>query len=262
MKYFVVFLSLVIFFSFQNADSFADDSSVVVDLEKNAIKMIQDSEYEKSLEYLDKILEIDPDNQNALNNKGGVLIKIGNFSDAIDHFDTMLLINPNNTEVLNNKAIALSKIGNFTDSLTFFHKSLLTDSKNQNTINNTRNLVEKLYWIDDTKNSFGTISIRDKNDHLVGYSKISEVNIQPPLGYIYLKNHGTVFDYGIDGNTVEVIEFKDSMNLEKTQLVARVDLFMTIDDFKIKVVELVLNGLIGIVNEEVEYSLIIVDPKY
>jgi len=262
MKYYIITFSLLLFFSINTTFSFADTNENIIKLEENAIKMIQESNFERALEYLDQILAIEPTNTNALNNKGGVLIELENFTAAIDHYDHVLKINEKNTEALNNKAIALSKNGNYTQSLTYFHKSLLTDSSNQNTINNTRYLVNQLYWIDESERSYGTIAIRDQNNNLVGYSKINSINIQPPLGYIYLKNHGEITDVLINDKLTKVLKFEASEQLDKTQFIGRIDISMKINDFEIKVVELELNGLIGVLNDQVDYSLTIVDPLY
>jgi len=262
MKNYFIILSVITIFSFISNDSFADSDENIIELEKHTMKMINASNYQQALFYLDEILEIEPNNTNALNNKGGVLINTGNYSEAITFFDSVLMINENNTEALNNKAIALYKQDFFVESLHTFYQSLLADSTNQDTIDNTRNVVEQLYWIDETENSFGIITVRDKNGDLVTYSKISKISIQPPLGYIFLENEGNVKEIEIDGKNTKVIEYTDKIILDRTQLVATSGLHLSIEHFKIKVVELLLNGFVGNFDDTIEYTLIIVDPSF
>ena len=224
--------------------------------------MIDESNFEKALYYLDQILKIEPNNTNTLNNKGGVLINMGNYSSAITNFDSVLAINENNTEALNNKAIALYKQELYLQSLRTFQKSLLADPTNENTFNNTVNVVDKLYWVELPEKSYVVVSVRDKNNNLVGYSKSNQINIQPPLGYDYLREHGNEKDVEIDGQITKVLEFSGSLTHKETQFVARADLVMGIGDFRIKVVEILLNGFIASFDDKITYTIIIVDPVF
>ena len=255
-------LSVFILFSINNFDSFGNSNKNIQELENNVIKMIDESNFEKAISYLDQILEIEPNNTNALNNKGGALIKSGNYSESIKYFDSVLSLNQNNTEALNNKAIALYNQELYVQSLRTFYKSLETDPSNVNTINNTKKLVDQLYWIDETEKGYGVISIFDKNGNLIGNSKISEIKIQPPLGYIYLEKGGIVKEIDIDGETKKIIEYTGNISLDRTQYVGRADLFFKFGDYQIKVVELVLNGFIATIEDKIEYKIVIFESIF
>ena len=58
----------------------------------SAMMMINNSQYEEALGYLDKILVIDENNLQALSNKGGALIKLKKYDEAIKYFDRVLAI--------------------------------------------------------------------------------------------------------------------------------------------------------------------------
>ena len=262
MNNFIILLTVILFISVYGLDSFAEESQTIVDLQANATKMIDESDFENALVYLDEILEIDPKNINALNNKGGILLSLRNYSNAITYFDYVLEINENNTQALNNKAISLYKQELYVTSLRTFYKSLQTDPFNQNTINNTKNVVDKLYWIDETTTGFGTVSVRDKNENLISYSKISQIKIQPPLGYILLEKFGNVKEVEIDGKTIQVIEYSGIVSLSKTQYVGNTLIALNVGDFHLDVVELNLNGMISTIEDHVTYTLIIPVPPF
>ena len=262
MNNFIILLTVILFISVYGLDSFAEESQTIVDLQANATKMIDESDFENALVYLDEILEIDPKNINALNNKGGVLLSLRNYSNAITYFDYVLEINENNTQALNNKAISLYKLEYYVSALRIFYQSLQTDPTNQNTINNTKNVVDKLYWIDETTTGFGTVSVRDKNGNLISYSKISQIKIQPPLGYILLEKLGNVKEVEIDGKTIQVIEYSGYIPLIKTQYIGNAILTLHLGDFHMDVVELNINGMIGTIEDKITYELIIPVPPF
>ena len=255
----VLTLSLIFIY---NIDSFGETDNEILLLETNAIKMINESKYEKALFYLDQILEIEPKNIAALNNKGGILVELGNYTDSIVVFNEILTINENDTSTLNNKAIALSKLNLPIQSLELFYKSLLLDPKNENTVNNTHSIVNNLPWIDETNNTVGVLTVRDQNGILVGYSEITSVLIQPPLGYFLLKAVGTSEEIEIDGVKHEILTYKGSESIHLNQYMGRTDVFLKIEPFSIKVVEILLNGFIVTKGDKVDYEVIIFDPKY
>ena len=245
-----------------SADSFAQIDNEILLLEKNAIKMINELKYDEALFYLDKILETDPENISALNNKGGILVELGNYTDSIIVFNQILTINENNTKALNNKAIALSKLNLPIQSLQLLYKSLLFDPNNANTVNNTNNIVDNLPWVDEKSNMSGVVIIRDQYGNVVGYSEISSVLIQPPLGYILLKTVGTTQEVYVDGVQHEILSYTGSESITRNQYMGRADISLIIEPFHIKVVEILLNGFIVTNGDKVSYEIIIFDPKF
>lgn len=255
--FFIVFLC-----SLYILDSYAETPDNILSFESQALKMINETKYDEAITYLDKILEIDPKNISALNNKGGILIKSGNYSNAINYFDEILKIDEYNTQALNNKAIALSKLQLYIQSLELFYESLLTEPSNKNTFNNIKSLIEKIYWIDETPKSFGIVKVHDKNGNLVMYSKISAIKVQPPLGYKWLKANGSLQEIEINDKKHKVLYYNETVPFSSNQYVGRGDLSITINDIKIKIVEMNLNGFIVFESDTITYELIIVDPMF
>lgn len=254
----IVLFSLIFLY---NIDSFAEINNEISLLENNAMGMINESKFDEALFYIDRILDIDPKNISALNNKGGILVELGNYTDSIIVFNEILTINENNTEALNNKAIALSKLNLYVPSLKLFYKSLTLDPYNKNTENNIRTIVDNIPWLNPL-NGVAVVYVKDHNGNLVGYSKVSEIKIQAPLGYITLKNHGTLEEVEIDGVKHQVLKYNSTQELTKNQYIGRADISLTIGPFSIKVVELLLNGFIATTDDKIFYEVIIFDPRY
>ena len=70
-------------------------------------------EYAQAIEPIDKILEIDPTDINALLNKGAALYFLKKYPEALACFDAILEIDPQSTNALKNKAGALYNLGRF-----------------------------------------------------------------------------------------------------------------------------------------------------
>jgi len=119
-----IVLSLVIY---QTAYSQTDEESLM----EKGIDAILDSQFEEAIEYFDKILEKDPQNTQALTNKGVALGNLGRSLEAISQFDQVLEIDQNNTDALNNKGAALVTLGKYDEALLYFDRILTIDPENQ-----------------------------------------------------------------------------------------------------------------------------------
>jgi len=72
------------------------------------IALISEDRYEEAIKYYDKILEINPEDQKALLNKGSVLKDLKRYEEAIKYYDKILEINPNHVKALASKGISLA----------------------------------------------------------------------------------------------------------------------------------------------------------
>jgi tetratricopeptide (TPR) repeat protein len=75
---------------------------------------------ESALEALDKLLAIEPNEVNALNDRGYVLSLMGRHADAIQFFSRALEVNPKAEHALVNKGLALRKLGEHREALACF----------------------------------------------------------------------------------------------------------------------------------------------
>ena len=70
------------------------------------------------------MLTVDPNNADALYNKGLALYSLGHSNESIGYFDRILIIYPNNAFALGNKGLALNSLGQSNESIGYFDKML------------------------------------------------------------------------------------------------------------------------------------------
>ena len=138
MKYLLTSLSLSALLVFGLTQIvFAQDSTLsleeesVNELYSNLVFLLQEEKFEKALPYLDKILEVQPNNVPILLNKGSVLIALDRSNESITYFDRLLKIEPNNIKGLTSKAAALANIGETQNALDLYDRILSIDKDNE-----------------------------------------------------------------------------------------------------------------------------------
>jgi len=138
MKYLLTSLSLSALLLFGLTQiAFAQYSTLSLEEENmdelysNLILLLQEEKFEKALPYLDKILEVQPNNVPILLNKGSVLIALDRSNESITYFDRLLKIEPNNIKGLTSKAAALANIGETQNALDLYDKILSIDKDNE-----------------------------------------------------------------------------------------------------------------------------------
>lgn len=95
------------------------------------IALISENRYEEAIKYYDKILEINPNDEKALLNKGSVLIELDRIEEAIKYYERVIEINPNNVKALASKGIALAHLQEYNDALVMIDRALLLDPDNE-----------------------------------------------------------------------------------------------------------------------------------
>ncbi|WP_405275173.1 tetratricopeptide repeat protein [Methanobrevibacter sp.] len=104
-----------------------DINSKVDRLKMQAIKaLIKENNPEKALTLMDLVLELDENDINTLNHKGGVLFICSDYQKAIECFDKCLSIDENYTCALFNKALVLRVMNKLQDALNCFDELLKT----------------------------------------------------------------------------------------------------------------------------------------
>ena len=101
------------------------------ELYSNLVLLLQEEKFEKALPYLDKILEVQPNNVPILLNKGSVLIALDRSDESITYFDRLLKIEPDNIKGLTSKAAALANIGETQNALDLYDRILSIDKDNE-----------------------------------------------------------------------------------------------------------------------------------
>lgn len=89
---------------------------------------------EKALNIFDEILEIEPDNIEALNGKGSSLMKLNRFDEAENYFNQSLAICENSSALLN-KGIIFKHENDFENALIFYDKATQVNPNLANIVN-------------------------------------------------------------------------------------------------------------------------------
>ncbi len=138
MKYLLTSLSLsalLVFgltqIAFAQYSTLSLEEESVDELYSNLVLLLQEEKFEKALPYLDKILEVQPNNVPILLNKGSVLIALDRSNESITYFDRLLKIEPNNIKGLTSKAAALANIGETQNALDLYDRILSIDKDNE-----------------------------------------------------------------------------------------------------------------------------------
>ncbi len=87
--------------------------------------------YHDAIRYYDLVLDLDPENIQALNNKGLLLWANRKYRLAIEHFDRVIELDKYNPEALINKAASLNKLGEKEEALKTY--DIIIDNDKENT---------------------------------------------------------------------------------------------------------------------------------
>jgi tetratricopeptide (TPR) repeat protein len=89
---------------------------------RKATGLAQVGDYQGALRFVDQALELEPENVNALNDKGWILIQKGDLREALVWIDNAYEIDPTNPHVLFNKGWILFQLGDNDESILWFEK--------------------------------------------------------------------------------------------------------------------------------------------
>jgi len=117
---------------------------------KNKIFALENlKQYDQVLKLCKKLLAIDPKDIWALNSMGISLNELDRHKDAIQYYDTTLVIDPNDVTALMNKAISLDHLGNYQDAINYYDLAQRIDSSLREIPPAKSKLFEKLNMPDE-----------------------------------------------------------------------------------------------------------------
>lgn len=204
----LIFLCVTVLFLipiFTNT-SFSDDD--IEELLNKAYESEEIGNRQEAVKYFDQVLQLDPNNIEALNGKGILLLVLGDKDQSLEHLDKALKINPNYVNALINKGVFLGEEEKFDEALEYFNKALNIEPENSKALVNKANVYTFLGDFDEAlelldkvlKNEPNNIEaiknkqtvfdafgfqhfdgilqtiIRDKNGNLVGYLESDRIS--------------------------------------------------------------------------------------
>ena len=117
------------------------------------IDRVKRNQYEESLEFFNKVLDMNPNNADAWNNKGVALYKMGDADGAIECYDNALKADPENLEALRNKGFVLRAKGEFEGALEAYDTLL----SHEIDVDNLRNRAAVLVGMGQLEEALGSL---------------------------------------------------------------------------------------------------------
>ena len=234
MKYLLTSLSLSALLVFGLTQIvFAQDSTLsleeesVNELYSNLVLLLQEEKFEKALPYLDKILEVQPNNVPILLNKGSVLIALDRSNESITYFDRLLKIEPNNIKGLTSKAAALANIGETQNALDLYDKILSIDKNNEKIESEKARLLS----ITPTISIHGDFG-KDKESKYDIHLRVTVRNSQGELISVIESKSGRYMPVSFTDEVFDQLFEKElvEINGEKIQVAKYVDRYITDND--------------------------------
>ncbi|MBB6217782.1 tetratricopeptide (TPR) repeat protein [Anaerosolibacter carboniphilus] len=87
-----------------------------------------DGDYQKALEYYNKAISFDPNNDAAHNNKGWVLVDLYRFEEALESCNRSIALEPNDVPPYINKGNALLGLERYTEAIESYNKAIQLDA--------------------------------------------------------------------------------------------------------------------------------------
>ena len=146
--------------------------------------LVSEDRFEEAITYLDKILEVDPENLKALSNKAGLLIKLEKFSESIELSNRVLEIDPNRISTLTNKAIALEMLKEYEKSFLIFSKIIYLEPENGAAQISRAKLLSETPTIPTDGSKYtvhALVTIRDMNGNLIATTESTNARYLPSL---------------------------------------------------------------------------------
>ena len=175
------------------------------------IALISENRYEEAIKYYDKILEINPNDEKALLNKGSVLIELDRIEEAIKYYERIIEINPNNVKALASKGIALAHLQEYNDALVMIDRALLLDPDNEIVKGKKANFLSGAPTIpahDSVYEIKFRITVRDSSGSLISVSESTNTRYLPYeiTDEIFAKGFDSKDTMMIDGTLYERVK--------------------------------------------------------
>lgn len=111
----------------------------------------------EGMEYLNKVLKINPNNEKALMSRAMELYENGEYNKSIIDYNRLIRINPNNKKALINKGVVLAEMGKYEEAIINYDKVLEMNQSDKSVLFNKGNSLFYLNKYDDALECFKNI---------------------------------------------------------------------------------------------------------
>ena len=176
--------------------------------------LISEGRHEESIKYYDRILEVNPEDQRAMLNKGSVMLELERYEDAIKEYNDILEVNPNNVKALVSKGMALSFLQKYDEALFVIDKALLLEPDNKIVREKKANFLSGAMTVPAHDSIYDInlrITVRDSSGSLVSISESTNTRYLPYFitekVFTAFENRGTIVS---DGKVYEIVQKTDT----------------------------------------------------
>ena len=118
---------------------------------KEAVARSESLDFAGTIRLLETILKIDPENKDALNYMGMMLVGMDEYAEAVKYFNRLIKMNPGDKEALNNKAIALHYLGREGDALKCVDSAIALDKRYPDAYINKAVILHSMGKVEESK---------------------------------------------------------------------------------------------------------------
>ena len=212
-------VSLIVLTSFMEVTAQEDISLLlgkdVKDWHAIGAALISEGRHEESIKYYDRILEINPEDQRAMLNKGSVLLELDRYDDAIKEYNRILEINPENVKALVSKGMVLNHLLQFDEALFLIDKAAAIEPDNKIVREKKANFLSGAMTVPAHNSIYDInlrVTVRDSSGSLISVfestnSRYLPYDITEKVFAETFDSRGTVVN---DGRVYEIVQKKDT----------------------------------------------------
>ncbi len=183
-----------------------DPQNIAALLKKGESQAIYYDRLNDTMSYFNKVLAIEPDNVNASFDMGEAFFQLDKFQEAISWYDKAIEKDPNHPGSLSGKGYALAKLDNFTESDFYFDKALEVAPNNVDVLykKGSSSIVEQRY--DDALSYFYRALKIDPNH---SFSQIKIKLVATNFQYKPLDGYAQAILHDSNGNLIANIKVRN-----------------------------------------------------
>ena len=124
------------------------------ELYNKAFSLASLGEHMEAIKYYDRVLELQPANSDAWNNRGSCCKKLGKVQDALQCYENAIGAQPYNASAWSNKGNALSALGKYTEAIVSLNRAIEVDPVNESAWLNKALVEDRLGLVRESLSSF------------------------------------------------------------------------------------------------------------